>query len=315
MCTAITYHTRDTYFGRTLDLEYTYHETVTVTPRGFNFTFRHTPAPSVRYALIGMATVVDGYPLYYEATNEHGLGMAGLNFPQNAHYFPVTDGKNNVASFELIPYILTQCRTLDDAKDALRDLQLCDTSFSSAYPPSPLHWIIADRNGAVTVESTAHGLHVYDNPVGVLTNNPPFPYQLTRLADTSHLSPMSPADSYSRGLGAVGLPGDWSSPSRFARAAFTKRYAVSGDDERESVGQFFHILGTVEQVRGCVQADDGRYVITAYTSCINLDRGVYYYTTYHNRCISSVDMHRCDLDGTALITYPLNNTEHIMEQN
>lgn len=305
MCTAITYQTRDTYFGRTLDLEYTYNETVTITPRGFPLTFRHVPTPSTRYALIGMATVADGYPLYYEAANEHGLAAAGLNFPQNAHYAPVSAKLPSVASFELIPYLLTQCRTLTEARALLSAIQLCDTAFSDAYQPSPLHWMVADHSGAVTVESTRDGLHVYENPVGVLTNNPPFPYQLTRLADFSHLSAVSPADSYSRGLGAVGLPGDWSSPSRFVRAAFVKQHAVSDEDEDSSVSQFFHILGTVEQPRGCVRADDGRYVVTAYTSCINLSRGTYYYTTYQDRTVTAVSLQQYDLDGTTLTALPL----------
>lgn len=300
MCTALLYNA---LFGRTLDLEYTYNETVTVTPRGFAFPFCDTP-----FALIGMATVVDGYPLYYEAANEHGLAMAGLNFPQNAYYFP----HGTIASFECIPYVLTQCRTLNEARKLLSTVTIRDTPFSEAYPPSPLHWMIADRHGAVTVESTADGLHVYDNPVGVLTNNPPFPYQQTRLADFSHLSTTAPAESYSRGLGAIGLPGDWSSSSRFIRTAFAKTHAVTEDS---AVNQFFHILGTVNTPRGCVRANDGRYVITAYTSCIDLERGIYYYTTYHNHALSAVQLHRCHLDVTSLLTYPLCQTERIAEQN
>ena len=120
---------------------------------------------------------------------------------------------------------------------------------------------------------------------------------------------------YSRGMGAMGLPGDLSSVSRFVRAAFVKCNSVSGDGEDESVSQFFHILGSVEQPRGCVRLPDGRDVITVYTSCINTQKGIYYYTTYENRSICAVDMHRCQLDGPALYTYPLEKEARIYRQN
>ena len=119
MCTAITYHTRDHYFGRTLDLEYNYQEQVTVTSRNYEFRFRRKGGTERHYAIIGMATVVDGYPLYYEAANECGLAMAGLNFPGNAYYAPVAEGKDNIAPFEFIPWILAQCKSLGEARELL----------------------------------------------------------------------------------------------------------------------------------------------------------------------------------------------------
>ena len=320
MCTAITYQTNNQYFGRTLDLEYSYNEAVVVTPRRFELKFRLKPTLGEHHAIIGMATVVDNYPLYYDAANEYGLSMAGLNFPQNAHYFSIDPQKDNIAPFEFIPWILSQCRTLDDVRPLLERINLCDIPFSEAFPLSPLHWIIADRNGALTVESTADGLNIYDNPVGVLTNNPRFEYHLTHLCDYSNLSPYSPESNsvplYSRGMGAIGLPGDFSSASRFVRVAFAKRHAIAdkGNDE-SGISQFFHILGTVEQPRGCVYTDDGRPVISVYTSCINTDTGVYHYKTYDNQQICAVDMHRCDLDRVSLYAYPLITDFYIHRQN
>lgn len=323
MCTAITYKTKDHYFGRTLDLEYTYEEQVTVTPRNYEFKFRTKDAIKRHYAIIGMATVAEGYPLYYEATNECGLSMAGLNFPGNAHYFPVTERKDNIASFEFIPWLLSQCKSLTEAKYLLAKMNLCDSSFSDAFPLSPLHWMIADREGAITVESMADGLYIYDNPVGVLTNNPPFEYHMTHLCDyrnvTARVSENRfgevPLTTYSRGMGGIGLPGDVSSASRFVRAAFVKLNSVSGEDENASVSQFFHILGAVEQQRGCVQLPDGSYELTAYTSCMNTDKGIFYYTTYENHAICAVDMHRCDLEGTEIYAYPLIKTQMFHHQN
>lgn len=99
------------------------------------------------------------------------------------------------------------------------------------------------------------------------------------------------------------------------RAAFTKLNSISGDSESESVSQFFHILGSVEQQRGCCELEGGKYEITLYSSCCNADKGIYYYTTYNNSCISAVDMHRENLDGSDLISYPLTEEQQIHWMN
>ena len=323
MCTAITYKTKNTYFGRTLDIECSYGEEVVVTPRNFLFRFRHTGAQKSHYAIIGMGTVRDDYPLYYEAANEHGLGMAGLRFADNACYFSLQEGKENVSPFEFIPWILGRCKNVEEARECISFLNLCSTPFSHNLPLAPLHWMIADKEESIVVESVADGLKIYDNPVGVLTNNPPFSYHLLHLCDYMMLSKEPPITHlgkdylmpYSRGMGAMGLPGDFSSASRFVHAAFVRENAVSDADEPSSVSQFFHILGSVEHIRGCVLLEDGKYEITAYTSCINLSRGIYYYTTYDNRCISAVHMHKCDLEDVELCRFSLQKEQKITWQN
>ena len=324
MCTAATYRTKDHYFGRTLDYEVSYGEEVVVTPRNFPFHFRHMGGLSSHYAIIGMATVAGDYPLYYDATNEKGLSMAGLNFPGNADYKPLAEGKDNVATFELIPWLLGQCATVEEAKAYLARMNLANTPFSPQFPVSPLHWIIADRDCAITVESVREGIRIYDNPVGILTNNPPFDYQMTNLTNFMSLSTEPPENHfsdqldltpYSRGMGMLGMPGDLSSASRFVRVAFTKLHSVSGTSESESISQFFHILGSVAQQRGCVHMGEGKYEITIYTSCCNTDRGIYYYTTYENSQITGVDLHREDLNGQQLSRYPLITGQQIHLQN
>lgn len=324
MCTAVTYQTKDFYFGRTLDYEFSYAEEVTVTPRGFPLTFRHLGELKKHYAIIGMAYIQQNYPLYYDAVNEKGLAMAGLNFVGNAVYRKCQNGKDNVAQFEFIPWVLGQCASISEAKALLQKINLADTPFSEHLPVSQLHWIIADRESAITVESVADGLKIYDNPVGVLTNNPPFDEQLFRLNDYMGLSSKVPENrfsdklllnAYSRGMGALGLPGDLSSGSRFVRGAFVKMNSVSGDSEAESVSQFFHILGAVDQQRGCCEVKPGEYEITIYTSCCNADKCIYYYTTYENQQITAVDMRRCDLEDNVLFRYPLIKDQQIKWQN
>lgn len=324
MCTAATYKTRDFYIGRTLDYEFSYGEEVTVTPRNFPINFRNMGLIQSHYAIIGMAHIADGYPLYYDAINEKGLGMAGLNFVGNAGYADISSDKDNVAQFEFIPWILCQCTSVSEVRVLLQKMNLVGTSFSKLLPSAQLHWIIADENEAITVESIKGEINVHDNPVGVLTNNPPFEYQMFMLNNYIGLSSKQPQNSfsdrlqlntYSRGMGTLGLPGDLSSSSRFIRVAFTKMNSISGDSEEESVSQFFHILGSVEQQRGCCEVDNGKFEITLYTSCCNASRGIYYYTTYDNHQITAVDMHREDLNGHALIRYPLITGEHICFQN
>ena len=324
MCTAVTYQTADFYVGRTLDHTMTYGECVTLTPRRFPLPFRHLPTLETHHAILGMALVLEDYPLYFDALNDRGLAMAGLNFVGNAHYNDPVQDADNVAQFELIPWVLGQCATVEEAEALLRGTHLANTPFRDDLPPSQLHWMIAGHGKAITVEATRDGLHIYPNPVGVLTNNPPFPQQLFRLRDYMGLSPAAPENRfapeleltpYSFGMGAMGLPGDLSSQSRFVRAAFTRLNSLSGDDESQSISQFFHILGAVAQPRGCTKMTDGSFEITLYTSCCNTDKGIYYYTTYENRQITGVDLHREDLEGTALRQYPLIQTQQINMQN
>ena len=116
----------------------------------------------------------------------------------------------------------------------------------------------------------------------------------------NHFADKLDLNMYSRGMGALGLPGDLSSASRFARVAFTKMNAVSDDSEQQ---------------RGCCEVSDGKYEITIYTSCCNASRGIYYYTTYSNSQITAVDMHREDLDGSVPVHYPMLTKQQIQWQN
>ncbi len=324
MCTAVTYQTKDFYFGRTLDYEFSYGEEVTITPRNFPLPFRGVDTMHSHYAMIGMAHVVEDYPLYYDAVNEKGLAMAGLNFVGYADYKAPVQGKDNIAHFELIPWIMGQCGSVAQARTLLEKINLTNVPFSEELPVAQLHWIIADHHEAITVESVKEGIRIYDNLPGVLTNNPPFDEQMLQLNNFMHLSTRDPVNTfssklsllpYSRGMGALGLPGDLSSQSRFVRAAFVKLNSVSDVTESDSVNQFFHILGAVEQQRGCCEVGEGKYEKTIYTSCCNTDKGIYYYTTYGNHQITEVGMYREKLDDSFLIRYPLITGEQIHRQN
>ena len=323
MCTAISFLSQDHYFGRNLDLEYHYEEAVVITPRNYPFSFRAMPEAPSHYALIGIAYISDHSPLYYEATNEHGLSMAGLNFPGNAVYHPLDPDKYNPAPFELIPWILGQCKTVGEAEVLLRNSSILAEPFNDQLPLTPLHWMVSDSRRTIVVEPMADGLKIYENPIHVLTNNPPFPYHLDNICNYLNLTAKEPVnrfhaglqlEPYSRGMGAMGLPGDLSSSSRFVRAAFTLHNAKPEESPIDAVTQFFHILGSVEQQEGCVQTQHG-FEKTIYSSCCNTTKGIYYYKTYANSRITAVDLWRENLNEAKLVAYPLIFSQDIATEN
>lgn len=316
MCTAISYKTKTHYFGRNLDMDCSFGESVVIMPRGFSFPYRHVSATENPFALIGTAIVRDGVPLFYDATNEKGLSMAGLNFVGNAVFGELCDQKSNIAPFELIPYVLGCCKSVKQARQLLNNTNIAHIDFSKELPVAELHWMISDEKESLVLECTKDGMQLYENPIGVLTNNPPFPVQMFMLNNYMGLSNQPPVNTfckmlnleeYSCGLGAMGLPGDLSSSSRFVRAAFNKINSVYQNSEQKRVSQFFHILGSVSQLRGAVQLKGGKYEYTVYSSCCNTKKGIYYYTTYDNSAITAVDMHRFDLDSSELFEHPMNS--------
>lgn len=323
MCTAISYKGIHNYFGRNLDLEYTYSEFVTITPRNYLFKFRNEDSINNHFAMIGMATIADNYPLYYEATNEAGLSVAALNFPGNAVYKTRSQNKINISSFEFIPYILSKYKSIEDLRDELKNINITNSSFNEKYPHSPLHWLISDSIESITIEPIESGIKIYDNPIGVLTNNPPFDYHMYHLSNYLNLTREEPVNRftnqidltpYSRGMGSVGLPGDLSSSSRFIKAAFTKFNVLPGHSISENIGQFFHILSSVEQQEGCVKAND-KFEKTVYSCCCDTETGIYYYRTYENTQITAVNMFHENLDQDKITSYPLIKKQQIRYEN
>ncbi len=272
MCTAIRY---EKYFGRNLDLWCHYDSSVVITREG---------KISNKYSIMGMATVINGYPLYFEGMNDRGLAMAGLNFPGNAVYYSENKTKKNIAPFELIPYIIGNFKSVKDVKEELKNINIVNRPFSNELPLSPLHWMISDRTESIVLETTKEGMKIYDNPVNVLTNNPTFDIQMFNLNNYKNLSNHSKEDDYSLGMGALGLPGDLSSMSRFIRAAFHTKNSPIG----LGINQLFHLLYSVAMPKGSVITPEGREEYTQYTCCCDLLNNKYYYTEYNNlnvRCI------------------------------
>lgn len=314
MCTAFR---TNSYFGRNLDLDFSYNESVIITPEKYPFKFRKAPELKEHFAIIGIGIISDGYPLYYDAINESGLCMAGLNFPDNAYYQSETIGQC-IAPFEFLPYVLGKCSSVSECRNLIRTISIADISFSKIFPNTPLHWMVADSKESIVIEPSEAGLKIYENPVDVLTNNPTFDYHLTNLSNYMHVtadeiknqfSQKISLTPYSRGMGGLGLPGDLSSASRFVRGAFTLLNSVDN-----TLSQFFHILSSVEQQKGCVKVDK-KYEFTQYSSCYDFKNKICFYTTCENRQICAVNLYNEDLTQCGLTSYRLKNKEDIFYVN
>ncbi len=318
MCTAISKNGEGyCLFGRTLDVEESYREAVVITPRNYLLSFRSGITVDKHYAMIGIGCTADGYPLYFDAVNEFGVAMAALNFPESAVYHPLVPDKQNIASFELIPWILSRCANAEEALEALRCANIVRDSFSSDLAATSLHWMLSHKGRCFAVESVEDGLKIYEDPFEVLTNEPPFPCQIKGLVPYMGLSAGQPRNDLcgaeiindSLGLGGIGLPGDHSSRSRFVRALFTKENTVFSKYADDAVNDFFHVIDTVSVPRGCVEGRDGRAHFTAYASCADCNSLVYHYTTYACRQIRSVALANGVSDLSFLLTYPLDDVE------
>lgn len=324
MCTCIELKTDDHYFGRNLDLEYRFGEKVVITPRQYRFSLKNGEVIRTKYAMIGMASVTDCYPLYAEATNEKGLSMAGLYFPKNACFYPEDKSRFNLCPFELIPYFLGLYSTIAELREVLSRLNIMDIPFSETIPVAELHWMIGDGTECIVMEQTAEGLKIYENPTGVLTNNPPFSYHMANLNNYMNLTPCCPNNNFSdkldlqqygMGMGSIGLPGDTSPSSRFVRAAFNKLNAVCDGNEESSVTLFFHILDSVSMIRGTTLTKDGIEDMTHYSCCMNAAKGIYYYKTYNNNQITAIRMTEREKCRKSLCIYELIERQQIRYLN
>lgn len=319
MCTAVTLSAGDFFFGRNLDYEQRYGETLLFIPRHFRPPNGCFPLGEGR-ALLGIGCFREGYPLFFDGMNERGLCMAGLRFAGFADYAEKAEKGEAVPSFALIPFVLRQCDSVREAVALLRTITVTDEAFSADLPAAPLHWLLADRARCVTVEVMHRRLYLYDNPAGVLTNAPPFPQQLFALNNFRGLSPAEPENlfaprlplrRYSRGMGAIGLPGDFSSQSRFVRAAFLRAHSPAPNSAGEGVHQLMHILDAVAQPKGCCQLPDGSLEYTQYSAVCHAARATYYLSTYDNRGLRAVSMPADGLEGTEAVLYSFDTAPRV----
>lgn len=329
MCTALTLKTKNGFnlFGRNMDVEYSFNQSIYLVPRNFEYKNHATDELSTtKYAILGMATIIDHHPCLADGLNEKGLACAGLNFPGFVHYADEIDpDKINIPPYDLILWILSNFETLDEVKAALTNVNIVKIPLGQNVPIPTLHWMVADKSGkSIVIETTAEKFSVYDNTVGVLTNSPTFDWHLINLRQYMSLSPYQPKietwsdlelTTLGQGQGTFSLPGDPSPISRFVRIAFFRAHANIGEDEISAVTEFFHLLSSVAMIKGSVTTNEGKDDLTLYTSCMCQEKGIYYYTTYNNHRINAIDLNKEDLDASEIKAFEYKNEQDINYQN
>lgn len=329
MCTSLSIKSNEGhhFFGRNMDLAYDFNQSVLILPRNYQFEDKVTGNMiKTKYAIIGIGTVIDNHPAMADGMNEKGLACAGLNFDGYAYFEEkIVPDKINIAAYDFLHWVLSNHETIDQVKEAIKNIELVDVPINENTPVSMLHWMIVDKSGkSIVVEKTKEKLAVHDNPIGVMTNNPTFDWHLTNLNEYMYLHPNQPKDTMWHnkelkplgiGAGTLGIPGDFASVSRFIRIAYIRSHMPSIENDITTVTQFFHMLDYVKMVKGGVITKEGMEDLTRYSSCMDQEKGIYYYRNYDNNRINAVDMNKENLDASEIKVFPYLTNQDINYQN
>lgn len=329
MCTGLALETKDGLhlFGRNMDIEYSFNQSIIFIPRNFKCVNKSNKKElTTKYAVLGMGTIFDDYPTFADGMNEKGLGCAGLNFPVYVSYSKEDiEGKTNIPVYNFLLWVLANFSSVEEVKEALKNANIVDIPISENIPNTTLHWMISDITGkSIVVEQTKEKLNVFDNNIGVLTNSPTFDWHVANLNQYVSLRYNQVPEfklgdqsltALGQGTGLVGLPGDFTPASRFVRVAFLRDAMIKNDKDSIDLIEFFHILNNVAMVRGSTRTIEEKSDLTQYTSCMCLEKGIYYYNTYENNQINVIDMNKENLDGNEIKTYKYNKTLSINHVN
>ena len=299
MCTALALKSKkdEIIFGRTMDFSYELDPEVYIIPRNYewvnsfnNFKFTNP------YKIIGTGQNI-GKVILVDGINEMGLGVAALYFQGEAYFErePKLKDRITVGSIEMVNFLLGQCGNVDEVINILNKIDIVGVEDSITSSVAPLHWFVVDRKGkCITIEQTKDGLHIYDNPVQVLTNSPNFNWHMTNLKNYISLSPFQidqikldklTLKAFGQGGGFFGMPGDYTSPSRFIRIVFQKNNVEIPDNTLDVINTCFNLMKTVSIPKGVVITNRGTNDYTQYTTFMNIATGDYYLNTYYNNQI------------------------------
>ncbi|QKH04662.1 choloylglycine hydrolase family protein (plasmid) [Bacillus cereus] len=328
MCTSLTLQTKSGQhlFARTMDFALDFNQEVIIVPRRYQWNNITGETIKAKQAVVGMGINHQGRIILADGVNESGMTCATLYFPGFATYSNSIDAtKTNLAPFDFVAWSLTQFNSVEELKKSLDSISFLDVPLSVLEVTPPLHWILGDKWGeCIVLEPTIEGLKMYDNPLGVMTNSPEFNWHLQNLRQYISLKSQPyeptqwgdvPLSAFGQGSGSMGLPGDFTPPSRFVRAAYSKQNIQGIDNEEEGVSAIFHILSNCELPKGGVITEEGTLDNTIYTSAMCMESGIYYYHTYDCRQIIAIHLFHENLDTDEIKTYPFQRKQRIFYQN
>lgn len=322
MCTSMTYKTSDGQYwlARTMDFGFELGGNPIVVPRQYEFHGVLGETFTTKFGFVGTGAQLKDY-IVVDGVNEQGLSAATLYFSNQASYDqqPAAD-RLSLASFEVVNWILGNFQSNAEVRAHLDEMQVVDFELPLLKGNVPLHWIIADRQGHCNVlEFKADGMHWYDDQIGVMTNSPDFAWHEQNLGNYVQLqNGFQPARQFSGytareigpGSGALGLPGDYTSTSRFVRASFTRQYAPQVADT-QALNTINHLLEPFDIPRGVKQQANGYFDYTQYRGYMQLSNATYYYQPYDDNTISAVQLTDALLNDTTVTTFAVAHQQQV----
>lgn len=328
MCTSLTLLTKDGHhlFGRTMDFSVDLNQRVIMTPRRYKWINATKETIPAKLGAVGMGIQQQGKVTLADGLNESGLTCAALYLPGFAVYNTQVDkSKTNLPPQDFVLWCLTQFDSVQAVREAMDNVSFIDTPLPALGITPPLHWILSDKSGVcMVIEATGRGIHVYDDPVGVMTNSPEFDWHLQNLRQYIGVKPRQSApvqwgnlrlSAFSQGSGSFGLAGDFTPPARFVRAAFLKENVTGIDHESDGITGLFHILANCSLPKGAVVTPDGTEDMTLYTSAMCAESGTYYYQSYQCQQISAVHLFNESLGSEEVKVFPYHRSQLIHDEN
>lgn len=326
MCTSMTYATSDGQYwlARTMDFGFELGGNPVVIPRKYNFQSVTGRSFTTKFGFVGAGAKLQDY-IVVDGVNEHGLSAATLYFSDEAHYSdqPVS-GKLNLASFELVNWILGVNQSTAEVRAHLDQINVVNFALPLLKANVPLHWMIADRAGHCGVlEMQAEGIHWYDNQIGVMTNSPDFAWHRQNLGNYVQLEnggqPDRQFNGYTAkqigpGAGALGLPGDYTSTSRFVRAAFMREYAPAVPD-KVAINTVNHLLEPFDIPRGVKLQANGKFDYTQYRGYMQMSNSTYYFQPYQSSDISAVHLTEALMNKSTVTDFPVPREQQVTALN
>lgn len=302
MCTSIFTKTEDGEYilSRTMDYSFPLEAAPIYIPKKYQWkTIVNEEQFTCNYGFIGAGRLLGDNYFVADGVNEYGLSVAELYLPGEATYQDYEESsKINLAPHEFILWLLGNVKSVNELRQLVSKINIVEAKAPMLNIVTPLHWIITDGQGeCVVIEPTNKDLKIKENSIGVMTNTPLLEWHIENLRNYLNVRPQQfepikigdyVATPFSQGTGTLGLPGGYTPPERFVRAAFLKEFIAPAKNEEEGINNAYHILNTVKIPKGVVVTPDDREDYTLYTGSMVNNSRTYYFSSYENHQIGKL---------------------------